>query len=420
MIFSKRPLQIDEIVDAVAVGPKGERHFNPRNRMPEPREISRYCSSLVIVVSTQNNSDDANDAEAVLQLAHFSVKEYLTSSRVQTEFRQVFQENTAKVAIATVCLGYLLHLDQNLKWQDMELTFPFARYCALNWMEHAAVSNEQDEELRCLALELFLHEKSYINWLNLNNNLHVLRGLEPTFENQPAALYCASFGGLTHVVGDLIRQGANINAQGGFYGNALQAASVNGHDKVVELLLDKGADINAQGGYYGNALQAASVAGHDKIVDLLLDKDADINVQGGFYGNALQAASVAGHDNIVKMLLDKDADIDASGVYFDNALQAASARGHDKIVALLLDKGDDINPHEGHYGKAQALQTASAYGHDKIVELLLSYGAGKSTYVCHPDLSSGITTYGFQRDGEDDQVFGNFIDTIDWGHIPRA
>jgi hypothetical protein len=32
--------------------------------------------------------------------------------------------------------------------------------------------------------------------------------------------------------------------------------------------LDKGADVNAQGGYYGNALQAASVGGHQEIVKL--------------------------------------------------------------------------------------------------------------------------------------------------------
>jgi hypothetical protein len=34
---------------------------------------------------------------------------------------------------------------------------------------------------------------------------------------------------------------ADVNAQGGFYGNALQAASHGGHEKVVELLLGKGA-----------------------------------------------------------------------------------------------------------------------------------------------------------------------------------
>ena len=46
----------------------------------------------------------------------------------------------------------------------------------------------------------------------------------------------------------------------------LQAASYEGHEKVVELLLSKEADVNAQGGKYGTALQAAP--SHD-----CLDKD---------------------------------------------------------------------------------------------------------------------------------------------------
>ena len=53
-----------------------------------------------------------------------------------------------------------------------------------------------------------------------------------------------------------------------------------GCEKIVQLLLDKGADINAQGGHYGNALQAASTGAHEKIVQLLLDNGADVNAQG--------------------------------------------------------------------------------------------------------------------------------------------
>jgi ankyrin repeat protein len=34
---------------------------------------------------------------------------------------------------------------------------------------------------------------------------------------------------------------------------------IRGHEAIVKLLLEKGADVNAQGGLYGNALQAASV-----------------------------------------------------------------------------------------------------------------------------------------------------------------
>ncbi|MCJ1470198.1 hypothetical protein MMC07_008843, partial [Pseudocyphellaria aurata] len=76
---------------------------------------------------------------------------------------------------------------------------------------------------------------------------------------------------------------------------------------IVGLLLDKGADVNAQGGYYGNALQAASWRGHQQIVELLLDKGADANLQGGKYGNALQAASEKGRWQIVELLHDKGA-----------------------------------------------------------------------------------------------------------------
>jgi ankyrin repeat protein len=52
------------------------------------------------------------------------------------------------------------------------------------------------------------------------------------------------------------------------------------------MLLDKGAEVNAQGGDYGNALNAASKEGHEKIVQMLLDKGADINLDCGRYGES--------------------------------------------------------------------------------------------------------------------------------------
>jgi ankyrin repeat protein len=48
---------------------------------------------------------------------------------------------------------------------------------------------------------------------------------------------------------------------------------MKGHEKVVQMLLDRGADINTQGGHYGNALRAASMRGHEKVVQMLLEKE---------------------------------------------------------------------------------------------------------------------------------------------------
>ncbi|KAK0367705.1 hypothetical protein CLIM01_14938, partial [Colletotrichum limetticola] len=209
-----------------------------------------------------------------------------------------------------------------------------------------------------------------------------------------SALQAASSRGHQEIVQLLLDNGADVNAQGGFYGNALQTASSDGHQKIVELLLDRGADINAQGGhygsalqaassrghqeiggYFGNALQAASSTGHQEIIQLLLEKDADVNAQGSKYGNALQAASYRGHQEIIRLLLEKDANVNAQGGEYGNALQAASYRGHEQTVRLLFEKDADVNAQGGYFGNA--LQAASSGGHEEIVQLLLDKGASR-------------------------------------------
>ena len=45
-----------------------------------------------------------------------------------------------------------------------------------------------------------------------------------------------------------------IGRWGTICGTTLHAASLGGHEKIAQILLDKGADINAQSGFYGNAL----------------------------------------------------------------------------------------------------------------------------------------------------------------------
>jgi hypothetical protein len=137
----------------------------------------------------------------------------------------------------------------------------------------------------------------------------------------------------------LLKKGADVNAQGGSYGNALQAASYRGNEPIVKLLLEKGANVNAHGGMYSNALYAASSEGHEPVVELLLKEGAEVNAQGGNYGSALRAASSEGHESVVKLLLEKGADVNAQGGFYGNALRAASSEGHEPVVKLLLEKG---------------------------------------------------------------------------------
>jgi ankyrin repeat protein len=171
----------------------------------------------------------------------------------------------------------------------------------------------------------------------------------------------------------LLDRGADVNIQGGEYGNALQAAAYHGSPEIVKLLLDRGADVNIQGGEYGNALQAAAFEGSPKIMKLLLDRGANVNIQGGRYGNALQAASFKGSPETVKLLLNRGADVNIQGGLFGNALQAAAYHGSPEIVKLLLERGADVNIQGGEYGNA--LQAAAYHGSPEIVKLLLDNGA---------------------------------------------
>ncbi|THW56385.1 hypothetical protein D6D19_10616 [Aureobasidium pullulans] len=50
LAWSERPLRIEELIDAMAVQPDESPSFCVDNRMPEPRDLLRICSSLVVLV----------------------------------------------------------------------------------------------------------------------------------------------------------------------------------------------------------------------------------------------------------------------------------------------------------------------------------------------------------------------------------
>jgi hypothetical protein len=90
LTYSKRPLRIEEAVDAIVVETKEDLYFDIKDRLPDPWEILCYCSSLVIVVSAKEHLYNKDDKPMELQLAHFLVKEYLTSDRLDNDIAQKF------------------------------------------------------------------------------------------------------------------------------------------------------------------------------------------------------------------------------------------------------------------------------------------------------------------------------------------
>ncbi|CAF3557462.1 unnamed protein product [Fusarium graminearum] len=358
LIHTRRPLKLPEAIEVIATEINQEpRGFNVKRRLFQAADILRYCPSLVIIAEVTNYAETTEE----LHLAHFSVKEYLLE-------QAQFNLNNASIAIAKTCLTYLA--DIRGSHRTIKRDFPMARYAAESWMDHAVSANTSEDIVR-IAVGFLRDETTFHRWCRLYQ-------ADRRWESEPGPpqaprLYYACLAGLAGAARDLMTEGADVNAQGGYFGNALQAASCKGNLEIVQLLLQKGADVNAQGGYFGNALQAASCKGNLEIVQLLLQKGADINAQGGFYGNALQAALRKGDLEVMQLLLDKGADINAQGGKYGSALQAASYKGNLEVVQLLLDEGADVNAQGGEYGNA--LQAASYKGNLEVMQLLLDEGA---------------------------------------------
>ncbi|SLM36361.1 P-loop containing nucleoside triphosphate hydrolase [Lasallia pustulata] len=380
LAFARRPLLLQEVLEAAVINPEHPFEISARILL-EPHFISDSCSSLVVITaSTRRGCEKLEE----LKFAHPSVQRYLTSERIQSSgehaslFSFSFSENDAHSFIGRSCLRYLLQFDkpETLNWKTL-LTFPLAKYSAKFWIDHYTAIGDNPDRTRLddLGIELLESERnSFKNWIRICDFFQHWRihgELERTIFDPPLC-YIARLG-LLGLARRLLEKGANVNAQGGVYGNALQAAVFRGNVKLVQLLLNEGADVNAQGGEYGNALQAAASGGRVEIVQLLLNNGADVNAQGGTYGNALQAAAPGGCVEIVQLLLNEGADVNAQSEKYGNALRAAAWDGDVEIVQLLLTEGADVNAQGGGYGNA--LQAAAWRGGAETVQLLLNEGA---------------------------------------------
>ena len=325
ILAATRPLELGEANMALAIATQGE-----RCRSQTALELWPLQSFATTVKNMCGLFVSVHDGK--LFLIHQTAREFLTTRIFKTASTQSHKwEGRLDMAAAhgtmsRTCLDYLNFQDVASVHKKEEYKYRLLDYAANNWVTHY---NSQPTELvkasQKAAMRLCNTSQPQEYWVSIcfYPYLHI---------SEWSKLVLASFLGLTDVAEEFLNEGADINAQGGYYGSALQAASAEGHDQVVQTLLRNGAEVNIQGGYYGSALHAASELGHNQVVQTLLNNGADINAQGEFHGSALQAASFDNYDQIVQTLLKNGANVNARGGFHGSALQAASERGHYQVV----------------------------------------------------------------------------------------
>ncbi|CAI7653375.1 unnamed protein product [Penicillium crustosum] len=402
IVAARRPMTIQEMAMALGIATSSRSPVTKQAGLDPiglDGKLRRWCGLFVFT----NNSK--------IYLIHQTAREFLIEKENSGNPNSAFWDSLthAEDQMAEICLKYLLM--ENSEYDEDEsgsLTGCFLEYSAAHWPDHVRnmtlTSTQQKADqvhrlydisgkpfsmwfpifwktvrpyskipgMSALHLAAFNGHEQEVQFILIVDENDVNT---PDDTNTYPVMW-ASLNGHDKIVQMLLERGADVNAQGGEYGNALQAACLRGYDKIVQMLLERGADVSAQGGEYGNALQAACAEGHDRIAQMLLERGTDVNAQGRYDGNALRAACSKGNGKIVQMLLERGADVNAQGRYDGNALRAACARGYDKIVQMLLERGADINAQGGEYG--DALQAACAKGHDRIAQMLLERGTDVS------------------------------------------
>jgi ankyrin repeat protein len=217
------------------------------------------------------------------------------------------------------------------------------------------------------------------------------------------------------VIDLFLRNGADVNNQGGHFGTPLTAAVYRGDKFAQEALFEHGADPTMEGnGRYINAMYG--VVDRDKsqfgkfdvtLLEMLHSKGCDIHgrddlhgtliqraafnrkfnvvkklVQWGVdpdafpsskYGSALQAAATSGHSQMLRYLVRKQINVNCKGGRLGNPLSAAVISCSTEDIEILLKKGADPNQRGGRYG--YPLQAAALLGRVDVILLLLRYGS---------------------------------------------
>ena len=369
---ASRPLRVEELAEFLAINfdsgesptlVAGWRPENPGNT------VLSICSSLITVVAV--------DGPPVVQFSHFSVQEFLMSSRLASGHLSHYSISfkSAHTIIAQACLSVLLQLDNRInKWRIDE--YPLARYAAQHWVDHAKfrdVSSHAEHAMKLLFDRSRPHFAAWVWIYDMDRESRKLTSETPLEPNAPPIYYATllDFPDMTEWLVTVRPQ--DVNEQGGYYGTPLCAAAARGRSRVVQRLVKCGAHVDAAGGNGWSPLLWALDSGCLELSRLLLALGADINFRDPSNLTPLSLASKKGHLELAILLLQRGADANVwehgKGTILIRTLQKKDL----SFAQLLLDHGADVNVRNDD-GRS-LLHLASANGDVVSLRWLLQHGA---------------------------------------------
>ena len=421
LVVAIRPLRVEELAEVLAVDfedAEGVPKLKPNWRWEDQEQaLLASCSSLIVIVNTGYSR--------VVQFAHFSVKEYLTSSRVATSSQDVSRYHIAlepaHTILAQACVSVLLQLPDREDWKDGDeqddsdeedssdknnvarKNAPLARYAAKYWVHHAQFEDVVSQ-IKGMEYLFDLDQPYFSAWLLLHDiDSHFY---DPVFFDftfgwksaEKAPLYYAALCGFRNLVEQLIvKYPQHVNAICGQFGTPAAAALAGRHFELAQILHRNGSSVDSLDEDGDSLVHGAVYAGNLEMVQVLLDYGVDLNVQNTYGETLLAYATYGGFEDprVVRLLLDRGADpnspIGEDGFIYGREnlftqtrlyghatpLHHASQTGRVDIARLLLEYGASVEV-ENRVGETP-LDVASGERRDEMIKLLLEHRPKQET-----------------------------------------
>ena len=394
LAYSREPMSIAEISEVLTVDLDDDHQFDVERRLEDPQDLLRICSSFVTTVTRTGDYGPAPGSNEILQFAHFSVREYLESSRIHDgpAKRYAIQEIHSHTFIAESCIIYLLSSDVRQKRTDDDYLnsqreeSPLAEYAASNWLFHA---ERAEEGGNIIALsKAFLGEvHRHPRWAECE---YVVDDWYLDSQGNYLPLLHALWYNVLKITSALILEGADVNAPNKQGMTPWFGTLIHEHERMelIQLLLNHRADVNARDETGLTAVMLAAICGKLQTLRTLLDYGADPRAHyQDTEDTALTFAMREGYSSIVEHLLDRGVSISSHSVA--EAIDTASYDRNYETLRIILARGVDVNA-ELHQPRSsgpfmytsnfttallRALDSYDEWAGNDITDLLLEFGA---------------------------------------------
>jgi len=419
-----RPLEVKELAEVLAVDfddSEGIPKLNPNWRWEdEEQALLTSCSSLIAIVET--------GFSRVVQFSHFSVKEFLTSTRLADSSKDVSRYHVDLEAAHTIlvqaCMAVLLQSDDFVG----ENSSPgLAGYAARHWPIHAQFKRVSSSLKKAMEYLFDLDKPHFATWLELHNidimsrrkDSSPLCFLAASSPSNASPLYYAALCGFQDLVEHLvIKHPQDVSTNGGWYGTPLVAALAGRHFRVAKFLHDNGAhlDVHYEADYtplhcaalYGDLEMVQVLLGYEvdvsarmydgptplhcavsdgprlpnivqsspDVARILLEHGADVNARTNDRSTPLLLAVKYRKIEVVRALLGYDANVGTEDEEGRTPLHEATKDGSVELVRMLLEHGADVNARTKD--SSTPLLMAAEYGSVEVAQMLIKYGANVS------------------------------------------